>query len=122
MKLLIVDDSLVIRNKINRGLIAYFDSINRAQNGRQALEYVEKQKPDLITMDLTMPKMGGVDCIREIKKLDAHVHILVISALADKATAIAALALGANGFLCKPFSDKDLSAAIIKVLQVRFVL
>lgn len=119
MKLLIVDDSLVIRNKINRGLLLRFTSISRADNGKQALKFVKNEKPDVITMDLTMPEMGGVDCIREIMNLDASVYILVISALADKATAIAALAFGANGFLCKPFSDQELNDAIEKILKVK---
>lgn len=119
MKLLIVDDSLVIRNKINRGLLLRFTSIIRADNGKQALKLVENEKPDVITMDLTMPEMDGVECIREIMTLNAKAYILVISALADKATAIAALSFGANGFLCKPFSDQELNDAIEKVLEVK---
>ncbi len=119
MKLLIVDDSLVIRNKINRALLKKFTSIRRAENGFQALEFVMEDKPDVITMDLTMPKMGGVDSIQKIKSLSLEVHILVVSALADKATAIQALALGANGFICKPFSTEDLNAAVMKILEVK---
>jgi two-component system chemotaxis response regulator CheY len=120
MKLLIVDDSLVIRNKINRNLLAKFDSILRAGNGIDALRIVKAEKPDFVTMDLTMPEMDGVTCIGNIKKISPSTHILVISALADKATAITALSLGANGFLCKPFTDKELNQAIRKTLEVVF--
>ena len=63
MKLLIVDDSLVIRNKINRSLLTKFDSVWRAVNGIEALEIVDKHRPNIITMDLTMPEMDGVECI-----------------------------------------------------------
>lgn len=119
MKLLIVDDSLVIRNKINRGLLKEFDSVSRASNGVQALSAVRKQRPDIITMDLTMPEMDGVECIERVMEIAPRTYILVISALADKATAVKALTLGANGFLCKPFTEQDLTDAIAKVLNLK---
>jgi len=118
MKLLIVDDSLVIRNKINRGLLKQFDSVYRAPNGLEALKLVKAERPDIVTMDLTMPEMGGVECIEEIMNFAPHTYILVISALADKATAVQALTLGANGFLCKPFTEKQLTQAIAQVLEL----
>jgi len=118
MRLLIVDDSLVIRNKINRGLLKLFDSVSRASNGVEALEKVKTRKPDIVTMDLTMPEMGGVECIKEIMDIAPDTYILVISALADKATAVKALTMGANGFLCKPFTELDLTEAISKVLDL----
>lgn len=120
MKLLIVDDSLVIRNKINRNLLSEFSSILRAKNGVDALQIVRAEHPDFVTMDLTMPEMDGVTCIEMIKKISPKTHILVISALADKTTAIDALSLGANGFLCKPFTDEELNQAITKTLEVVF--
>ena len=57
MKLLIVDDSLVIRNKISRSLLKKFDSVSRASNGVEALAIVKEKRPNIITMDLTMPEM-----------------------------------------------------------------
>lgn len=72
----------------------------------------------MVTMDLTMPQVDGVEAIKEIMKIAPETHILVISALADKATAIEALTLGANGFLCKPFSEHELSAAIERILDI----
>lgn len=118
MKLLIVDDSLVIRNKINKALLSVFHKIDRAENGEAALAMVKNDKPDVITMDLTMPLMDGVTCIEEILSLYPETYILVVSALADKQTAIAALTYGANGFLCKPFSPEDLCTAIEKILKI----
>lgn len=118
MKLLIVDDSLVIRNKINRSLLKKFDYVSRASDGVDALKIVEAEKPDIITMDLTMPEMDGVECIEEIMNIAPETYILVISALSDKATAVKALTLGANGFLCKPFTDQQLTQAIAQVLDL----
>ena len=118
MKLLIVDDSLIIRNKINRTLLERFNKVLRADNGQKALDMVIKEQPNVITMDLTMPQMGGVEAIQEIMEVAPSTHILVVSALADKATAIAALTYGANGFLCKPFSEAELTQAIEKILDI----
>jgi len=118
MNLLIVDDSMVIRNKINRLLERQFDVIGLADNGLMALRQMSKIRPDIVTMDLTMPQMDGVTCVREIMKLYPNTRILVISALADKATAISALALGANGFLCKPFTVEQLNHAMSQLMHM----
>lgn len=118
MKLLIVDDSLIIRNKISRSLLAKFSKVYRAENGTQALELVSRNKPNVVTMDLTMPEMGGVEAIQKIMAIAPSTHILVVSALADKTTAIKALTYGANGFLCKPFTELELSNAIERILTI----
>lgn len=119
MKLMIVDDSLVIRNKINRALAKKFSTIVRAANGEEALKLAEKERPEIVTMDLTMPHMDGVKCIGHLVEHHSSIKILVISALADKATAIKALTLGANGFLCKPFNEQDLTEAISKIIAIK---
>ncbi len=118
MKLLIVDDSLIIRNKIDRCILQRFSEVMHAENGKQALEVVIANKPDVITMDLTMPHMSGNEAVKEIIKIAPNTRIFVVSALADKATAISALTYGANGFLCKPFSAAELNSAIERIINV----
>ncbi|MBL8482892.1 MAG: response regulator [Rhodocyclaceae bacterium] len=118
MKLLIVDDSNIIRSKIARALGAYgLEVVGLAANGRDAVARAAVTRPDVITMDLTMPEMDGIQCIREIRKLRPKVQILVVSALADKATAIQALKEGAQGFLCKPFTEQELTDAIGELIE-----
>ncbi len=119
MRLMIVDDSLIIRNKISRSLLVKFSKVSRAENGEQALKMVRAEKPDVVTMDLTMPKVGGVEAIKKMMEIEPTIHILVVSALADKATAIKALTYGANGFLCKPFTDVELNEAIEQILKIK---
>lgn len=117
LKLMIVDDSNIIRSKITRTLSQHnMDVVATASNGEEAISMFAKSKPDVVTMDLTMPRMDGLECIRAIRKLNSAVHILVVSALADKATAIQALKEGAQGFLCKPFSEADLTEAMDELL------
>ena len=117
LKLMIVDDSNIIRSKITRTLSQHhMEVVATASNGEEAISLFATTKPDVVTMDLTMPRMDGLECIRALRKLNANVHILVVSALADKATAIQALKEGAQGFLCKPFSESDLTEAMDELL------
>lgn len=116
-KLLIVDDSNIIRSKIARSLTEFgVEIVGMAANGRDAVLRFGKARPDLVTMDLTMPEMDGLECIRELRKIDPKVRILVVSALADKSTAIQALKEGAQGFLCKPFTEDELTEAISELI------
>lgn len=117
LKLMIIDDSNVIRGKISRALTRHnMHVVASASNGEEAVERFMPDKPDVVTMDLTMPRMDGLECIRKLKKIKPDIKILVVSALADKATAIQALKEGAQGFLCKPFSDDDLTDAMDELL------
>ena len=117
-KLMIVDDSNIIRNKIQRDFNAVqFELVAVAKNGREAVDLFELYRPDVVTMDLTMPEMDGLECIKNLIARDPDVRILVISALSDKATGIKALKLGAQGFLCKPFSNEQLVEALNELVQ-----
>ena len=117
-RILIVDDSNVIRNRISRSSSQMnFEVVGTASNGQEAVDLYRQYRPDLVTMDLTMPKMDGLNCINEIASMDENANILVISALSDKATGIRALQLGARGFIYKPFSDEDLFQALEEMLE-----
>ncbi|QSI78933.1 MULTISPECIES: response regulator [Niveibacterium] len=117
LKLMIVDDSNIIRSKITRTLTQHdMQVVATASNGEEAVKLFGAHKPDVVTMDLTMPRMDGLECIRALRKIDPGISILVVSALADKATAIQALKEGAQGFLCKPFSETDLTEAMEELL------
>jgi two-component system, chemotaxis family, chemotaxis protein CheY len=122
MKLLIVDDSSVIRSRIarisNEASLSSLNIIGLAKNGHEAVRICKVMRPDLVTMDLTMPEMDGVSCIAELLMLQPGMNILVISALSDRTTAIQALKLGARGFLNKPFSDKQLIDALLEFANV----
>ena len=83
-----------------------------ASNGREAVELFRRTQPDVVTMDLTMPEMDGIECVQQLVAINSKVLILVVSALADKATAVEAIEKGANGFLCKPFTDRQLNDAL----------
>jgi two-component system chemotaxis response regulator CheY len=118
MKMMIVDDSNIIRRKIERSTeLDGVRIIGKASNGVEAVHLFEKTHPDLVTMDITMPEMDGIECVERLVDLKPDVLILVVSALSDKSTAIEALKKGANGFLCKPFTDKQLNQALAELIR-----
>ena len=117
MKFMVVDDSDVIRTKIRNALSQDFEVVGSAGNGQEAVEQFKQLQPKVITLDITMPIMDGLETIQAILDIDPDVRILVISALADKPTLIKAMQLGAYGFLCKPFNDTDLFDAVEELIE-----
>ena len=118
LKLMIVDDSNIMRRRIERSQqFEELQLVGTAGNGVEALELFKRTDPDVVTMDLTMPRMDGIECIGKLVALKPAVRILVISALADKATAVEAMERGANGFLNKPFTDRQLNEAIAELMR-----
>lgn len=118
MKMLIVDDSTVMQRKIQRSVA--LDQVTEfftASNGVEAIEVFKREKPELVTMDLTMPEMDGVTCVKHLADINPDVMILVISSLSDKATTIQAMKNGAKGFLTKPFDEESLNAALVQLLE-----
>lgn len=115
---MIVDDSNIIRNKISRAdTDGQFEVVAKAKNGLDALRQAHRHLPDVVTMDLTMPQMDGLECIEKLIEIQPNVRILVVSALSDKATGIRALTLGASGFLCKPFTEEELRESLIELID-----
>lgn len=120
VRLMIVDDSNVIRSRIAR--VAGADRLNAqivglARNGVEAVRLCAQHQPDLVTLDLTMPEMDGIDCVEELVRIKPDIRVLVVSALSDKATALEAIKRGANGFLFKPFTDDQLVHALKELSQ-----
>lgn len=121
MKMLIVDDSLIIRSRIARVTrdprLPDIMIVGMAKNGAEAITLFDQFQPELVTMDLTMPEMDGVECTDAMIQRNPDANILVISALSDKATAINALKKGAKGFLYKPFTDEQLVLALLEFIK-----
>lgn len=115
--LMIVDDSNIIRNRIERLQKKDIQVVAKAGNGEQAIAMFKHYRPDIVTMDITMPRMDGLECIKQLIAIDPKVTILVVSALSDKEIGINALRYGARGFICKPFTEYDLDKAMNRILE-----
>lgn len=113
MKLLVVDDSLIVRNAIARSVKSgAIHEVLPAADGNQAVALFAAHRPELVTMDLTMPNLDGLEAITRIRALEPQASILVISALNSHRVALEAIQRGACGFLTKPFTEREVSEAL----------
>jgi len=121
MRMMIVDDSNIVRSRIARLVddprLSMLSVVGSASNGAEAIKLFSKTQPNIVTMDLTMPEMDGVECTEALIDMNPDTSILVISALSDKATAISALKKGAQGFIYKPFTDDEIIAALLELVE-----
>ena len=95
---------------------AGFEIIGEAETGVQAVERYQQLRPDLVTMDIVMPDMGGIDAVREITKLDPNARILMCSAMGQQALVNEALQAGASDFVVKPFQPNRVIEAVQRAL------
>jgi len=116
MKMLIVDDSFVIRKTIEKYAAELgIQHILTASNGEDAIRIFEAESPSLVTLDITMPGMDGIECLEKIMNINSSARVIIITALKDNATGLLALKKGAAGFLLKPFSPEQIRDEIIEV-------
>jgi two-component system chemotaxis response regulator CheY len=95
---LICDDAIFMRTMVSDILQqAGFDVIGEAETGLQAVEKYKQLKPDLVTMDIVMPDMGGIDAVREITRFDPAARVLMCSAMGQQALVVEAIQAGARG-------------------------
>lgn len=114
---LICDDAIFMRTMIGDILSqAGFQIVGEAETGLQAVEKYRALKPDLVTMDIVMPDMGGIDAVREIIKEDPGAKVLMCSAMGQQALVIEAIQAGARDFVVKPFQPSRVLEAVQRVL------
>ncbi|MBA5851092.1 response regulator [Clostridium sp. cel8] len=117
-KVLIVDDAAFMRMMIKDILEKNnFEVVGEANNGIKAVELFKKEKPDVVTMDITMPDMDGIEAVKAIKKIDANAKIIMCSAMGQQTMVMDAIKAGARDFIVKPFQPDRVLEAINKVLR-----
>lgn len=105
---LIADDAQFMRYSLKIILEKNgFKVIGEAVDGLDAVRKFKELNPDIVTMDITMPEMNGIDAIKEIKKIDKDANVIVISAMGNMASVYDAVNAGARGFIVKPFKEAD---------------
>ncbi|WP_313892323.1 response regulator [Psychrobacillus sp.] len=111
---LIVDDALFMRKMIRRILEhAQFEVVGEAYNGLEAVEMYEKFLPDVVTMDVTMPGMSGIEAVQAIVKKYADAKIVMVTAIGKPKLVVEAIESGAKDFITKPFNP-ELMVEILK--------
>lgn len=121
IKVLIVEDEIYSRQSLIKQIKEYdFNhqfSILEASNGEKGLELYRKERPELIFTDIRMPIMDGLDLLRQVKKIDSKVNVIMISAYADFHYAKTSLNQGAEGYLLKPVQDEELKEHLSKFVR-----
>ncbi|GIN37387.1 MULTISPECIES: response regulator [Heyndrickxia] len=116
-KILVVDDAKFMRVTLTNMLKkANHIVIGEAENGREAVELYRKLKPEIVTMDITMPEMTGLDAVKEIKKEFPDAKIVMCSSMGQQKMVMDAIEAGAKDYIVKPFNENRVNEAIDKVL------
>jgi two-component system chemotaxis response regulator CheY len=118
VKVMAVDDSPIIRKLIRKALEPEgFEIVGEAGNGKEAVEMYRKLQPDIITMDITMPVMDGLDAASAIKSINQKQKIVMLSAMGDEELVADAKARGIEEFCFKPFKPDEMVQKLLEVLK-----
>ncbi|WP_277750919.1 response regulator [Anaerobacillus alkaliphilus] len=117
-RIMIVDDAAFMRMTLKNIISqAGHEVVGEAANGLEAVETYKLTQPELVTMDITMPEMDGIQALKEIKKIDPKAKILMCSAMGQQGMVIEAIQSGAADFIVKPFNAERINESIGKVLS-----
>ncbi len=114
-KIIIVDDERAVRYSFERAFAEEYVIIT-AENGMDAIEKVKREQPDIVLMDIKMPVLNGIEALKEIKKINSHIPVIMMTAFGDTDTAIEAMKEGAYDYITKPFENDELRTIIKKGL------
>lgn len=119
INIMIVDDlafiKLLLKDLIEK---AGFRVIGEASDGEEAIDMYQEKKPDLVLLDITMPKMDGITALKKILALDPGAKIIMCSALGQQRLIVQAIQLGAKDFIVKPFRPERVISSIKKALDI----
>jgi two-component system chemotaxis response regulator CheY len=117
-RILIVDDAAFMRMMLKDILTKNgYVVVGEAENGIAAINKYKELRPDLVTMDITMPEMDGITALREIRKFDADAKVIMCSAMGQQAMVIDSIQAGAKDFIVKPFQPERVLEAVAKAIR-----
>lgn len=116
-KVLVVDDSEFMRQVLKNILKQEDYKIFETDNGKEAVEQFKVEKPDLVLLDIIMPKKDGIAVLDSLKKIDSDANVIMITAVGQEATIKECQKLGAIGYIIKPFDEKQVLDTVKKVLD-----
>lgn len=113
---LVVDDAKFMRYVIGRMLTRNgYEVIGEAENGEDAIEKYQALRPDLVTLDITMPKMDGITALKRIREFDENACVIMLTSMGQEIYVRDAIEAGARGFVVKPFNEKVVLNALGKI-------
>lgn len=114
---MIVDDAAIMRMRLKDILASDYDIVEEAGNGEEALRRYERCKPDFVTLDITMPKMGGLEALQAIVDKYPDAKVVIVSAVGQKKLVFQALSTGAKDFIVKPFEPARVKQSIERLFE-----
>ena len=115
-RVLIVDDAAFMRISIKNSLTKNgYEVVGEAENGRLGVEKYKELSPDIVTMDITMPEMSGIEALKEIMKINPAAQVIMVSAMGQENYVRDAIISGAKGFIVKPYKEESIIAAMKKL-------
>ena len=115
--ILIVDDAAFMRAMLKRILDdAGYEIVGEAVNGREAVQMYEELTPDLVTMDMVMPEMGGMEALQAIRGRDHKAKVVIVSAVDQRENLLEAIRSGATEYIVKPFDESRVMKAVRRAL------
>jgi DNA-binding response OmpR family regulator len=114
--MLCVDDNEELRTNLEQQFLAEDFDVDTAEDGVVALEKIKANHYDLVLLDMKMPKMNGMEVLREMRKFDTNPHVIMLTAVDDVPTAEECVKLGAKDYISKPYDPEELLHIVIKVL------
>ena len=123
IKVLIVDDAMFMRNMIaeifngKKYKEEDYQVVGEAENGIEAVEKYKEHNPDIVTMDIVMPEMTGIEALKEIMGMDSGANVIMCSALGQDSLVMEALDAGAKDFIVKPFQPEKVLDVVIRILD-----
>ena len=121
-KVLVVDDDEILRSSVQESLKLHQFEVETAFDGVDAVEKVKSQHFDLVVMDVNMPRMNGIEALKEIKKLDSSIVVIVLTAFSNISDAVEAVKEGAYNYLEKPIKHDDLAILIKRAIKARSLI
>ena len=118
-KVLIVDDALFIRNALKMMLENNsFEVVGIAENGFEAISKYQTLKPDIVTMDITMPEMSGIEALKKIREYDSKAKVIMVSAMGQEGMVRESIMNGAKSFIVKPFLEEQVVKTLNKISEI----
>ena len=114
---IVVDDSSFQRNIVSNTIGNWFDVVGTAENGKEAIEVFEAKRPDVITMDIMMPKLNGIESLRRIKDRSPGTTIVMVTSVSQNEKMREAARAGADGYVTKPVDTEALREEFDDVLD-----
>lgn len=115
---MVVDDSEFQRNLVKKTINNWFNIVGEAENGEEAIDVFEEKDPDVITMDIMMPKMNGIEALKTIKKESPNTIIVMVTSVTQREKMKEAAKNGADGYVTKAFEKEDLKSEFNDIFEV----